>query len=277
MTHAYLIMAHNNPNQLYELLNLLDYSNNDIYLHIDIKSNSINKEIIKNSIINASIHIYQLYDVKWADMSQTKCQVFLLSEAVKSHHDYYHLISGQDLPIKKHEEIDAFFAEHNGVQFVHFDSVTMKPKETSRFYHFGTGEFENFFVRIQRKIGFNRHIPTGANWYSITHELAVDFCEHKKRALRAVKYTISSDECILQNFICNISHNTYRLYKAQSDGGYDSNMRLIDWNRGNGRNPYVWRITDYEEIIHSDRLFARKFDEKIDQEIITRIIEKINE
>ena len=36
-------------------------------------------------------------------------------------------------------------------------------------------------------------------------------------------------------------------------------MRLIDWRRG---NPYVWRDEDYDELIHSDRIFARKFSSK---------------
>ena len=66
-----------------------------------------------------------------------------------------------------------------------------------------------------------------------------------------------------------------KLFKEQSDGEYDSNVRLIDWDRGNGRNPYTWRISDYEEIMRSDRLFARKFDEQIDNDIIERIAESV--
>lgn len=275
MKFAYLLMAHNNHKQLMTLLKLLDHSENDIFLHLDKKMDGVNKEEIRRNIKDAKISIYQIYDIRWATMSQTECQVFLLKEAVKTYHDYYHLISGQDLPIKSHEYIKSFFQKHNGIQFIHFDSVDLKPKENSKFYHIGDGWFENFFVRIQRKIGFDRKIPTGANWYSITHELALDFCKNSKKALSAVKYTISSDECILQNFVKRISKNRYKLYREQSDGGYDANMRLIDWNRGNGRNPYVWRNSDFEEITNSDRIFARKFDENIDQKIIDRITEII--
>ena len=38
MKHAYLIMAHNEPYILEKLLKLIDYSDNDIFLHIDKKS-----------------------------------------------------------------------------------------------------------------------------------------------------------------------------------------------------------------------------------------------
>ena len=39
--HAYLIMAHNNWKILEKLLILLDDKRNDIYLHIDLKSDFI--------------------------------------------------------------------------------------------------------------------------------------------------------------------------------------------------------------------------------------------
>ena len=45
-------------------------------------------------------------------------------------------------------------------------------------------------------------------------------------------------------------------------------MRYIDWDRG---NPYVFRIDDYDALMKSDCMFARKFDEKIDKEIIEKI------
>lgn len=39
MKHAYCIIAHNNLEQLQRLLLLLDDPRNDIYIHIDKKSN----------------------------------------------------------------------------------------------------------------------------------------------------------------------------------------------------------------------------------------------
>lgn len=38
MKHAYLILAHSNFDQLQILLNLLDYPDNDFFIHIDKKS-----------------------------------------------------------------------------------------------------------------------------------------------------------------------------------------------------------------------------------------------
>ncbi len=42
-------------------------------------------------------------------------------------------------------------------------------------------------------------------------------------------------------------------------------MRKIDWERG---RPYIFRKSDFDELISTNCMFARKFDEKIDNEII---------
>ena len=45
-------------------------------------------------------------------------------------------------------------------------------------------------------------------------------------------------------------------------------MRMIDWKRG---KPYIYRISDFEELVSSPCLFARKFDCSIDSEIVKSI------
>lgn len=87
--------------------------------------------------------------------------------------------------------------------------------------------------------------------------------------LRKVRFTVSSDEYILQTFLKTVSKKNYRFYNT-NDNDYRSIMRLIDWDRG---KPYVWRTDDYEELMNSEMLFARKFDRRVDDEIIDRIVD----
>ena len=133
MKFAYLIMAHDNEKQLELLIDALDYEENEIYLHIDKKS-ELNCMVFSTG--KAILHVYNKFSVYWGDISQTKCQNFLLNEATKSYHDYYHLISGHDFPIKSHKEIMAFFEKNAGKQFIHFESKDYCMKETCRYYHF---------------------------------------------------------------------------------------------------------------------------------------------
>lgn len=56
------------------------------------------------------------------------------------------------------------------------------------------------------------------------------------------------------------------------DDNYCANVRKIDWSRG---GPYVWTEKDFNELIDSNCMFARKFDEKVDPKIIELLYERI--
>lgn len=289
MKFAYLIMAHNNPEQLEILLRLLDYSNNDIYLHIDRKNKDIDLKHLVGNVKFATLHIYKKYRVYHADISQTKCQIYLLDHACRKYHDYYHLISNADLPLKTNREIEKFFEENKGKQFVHFESDDYCLKEACCLYHFLSSwvkkckigfaknvlmAIEKSSLRLQKRIGVNRKFYCGANWYSITHELAVDFCKYRRQILGKVRWTESSDELVLQTFLRSKTHSKYVFYaKTRSPEDYVSLRRSIDWVRG---NPYVWRYIDYEELIHSESLYARKFDINEDRDVILSLVKYLS-
>lgn len=285
MKFAYLIMAHDNEKQLRLLLNSLDYHENDIYLHIDKKSDL---KKLAFDVKNARIFVYHCFSVYWGDISQTKCQFFLLNEAKKEYHDYYHLLSGHDLPIKPHLAIMAFFKQNYGKQFIHFESDEFCMKDACRYYHFLApliSRCNNFFLKdilnrlekeiiiIQRKMNVKRTLFCGANWYSITHDFAEEFCSKKDDVLKKIRWTISSDEYVLQTFYRTMARGKYELFaRTTKPEDYHGLTREIDWLRG---TPYVWKNTDYEYLMKSERMFARKFDQKIDFEVIKKIVKTI--
>ena len=55
---------------------------------------------------------------------------------------------------------------------------------------------------------------------------------------------------------------------------YEGNMRLIDWDRG---NPYVWKSEDIDEILQSNKLFARKLSSTESRNLINSLSEINNE
>lgn len=50
----------------------------------------------------------------------------------------------------------------------------------------------------------------------------------------------------------------------------DDSLREIDWERG---KPYTYRSDDYELLMSSHNLFARKFSSDIDKNIIEMVYE----
>lgn len=100
MKFAYLILAHHNFSQLQLLLDLLDDKRNDIYVHIDKK---IKETVVLNTVKSKLYCVEDRVNVAWGDISQIKAEYKLFRMAFNNGpYDYYHLISGDDLPIKSY-------------------------------------------------------------------------------------------------------------------------------------------------------------------------------
>ena len=280
--HAYLIMAHNQPSLLKKLLILIDDERNDIYIHIDKKMKNFKREEYENVVKKSPVFWTERTDVKWGDYSQVNCEMLLLKEATKIEHQYYHLLSGVDLPLKKQDEIHEFFNEYNGLEFIGEDhpSINEGILDRIKFYHIlrdkkGTiGLYiKQINVSVQKKLKVNRlknyldiSFQKGRNWFSITHDLALYVIQKENWIQKMFKWSQCGDEMFLQTVARNSEFsdkicNTNTMPKILD-------TRYIDWKRG---EPYIFRNEDYVELKNAKALFARKFDEKIDNQIIEKL------
>ena len=82
-----------------------------------------------------------------------------------------------------------------------------------------------------------------------------------------------ADESFLQTLVYNSSFRNKLYKRGIENDDYMACLRYIDWSRG---NPYIWRIEDYDQLINSNYLFARKFDEKESKELIEKIYIKLS-
>ena len=117
MKHAYMIIAHGEPELLQLLLERLDDPRNDIYIHLDQKWTNPPKLATKQAKL---FLLTKRVDVRWADVSMLEAE-YALFHAVKDSgqsYAYHHLLSGVDLPIKTQDYIHQFFLENNGKEFV---------------------------------------------------------------------------------------------------------------------------------------------------------------
>ena len=120
--HAYLIIAHNEPEVLRTLLAMLDDVRNDIFVHIDRRACSV-YESIKDYKAEHSALIFLEHPIAvyWGDISQVQVEYMLFERAFsQGPYAYYHLLSGVDLPIKSQDYIHAFFQKNQGKEFVGF-------------------------------------------------------------------------------------------------------------------------------------------------------------
>lgn len=285
MKHAYLIMCHSNFEQLLKLLTALDNVNNDIYIHVDAKVKYYPKTQIKSLVKEAGLIFVKRTKVNWAGYSQIKAELNLLEEATKTMHEYYHLLSGVDLPLKSQREIYDFFRLNQGKEYIGIDTTVTNDSfdhDRVRYYYIfqdyigrKTGKLVNLLRRIERisietqkRFDLDRTRKNlmpygkGAQWFSITHQMAKYVVNRKKQISRLFKHTLGPDEFFLQ---------TIALESPYCNQIVRSSLRCIDWKRG---SPYIFTLEDAKMLEESEALFARKFDSNVDIEIIDAVLKR---
>lgn len=272
--HAYLIIAHNEPELLYKLLSLLDYEDNDIYLHLDKRAACFSEDCLRKVCRKSRLFFAERAAITWGGYSLIDVELRLLEMAFRNdYYTYFHCISGVDLPLKKQEDIHMFFNENKGKEFIHFCDDDFNRIHKTRYarYHFlqdwigrPTHSLAYFIERLSLKVqsilGIDRSekgicYKGGSEWFSITHSLANYVINNKNLIKKWFKFGLCCDEFFLQTLVYNSRYykNVYKLEEAPS---YISCMRYVDWKRG---DPYVFRAQDVDELLCSGYLFARKF------------------
>lgn len=283
--HAYLIMAHTQPELLKRLMNLLDDERNDLYIHIDSRAVDYPLEELAGEVKNAGCVFTERSEVVWGTYSQINCEMILLKEAVKKEHAYYHLLSGMDLPIKTSEEIFDFFERYDGLEFIDEDSAVISEAALDRIrykHHFfgKAGSIRDLLgaveTRCQKLLKIDRTekyknilFQKGRNWFSITHGLAKYTVEKESWIREIFADSVCGDELFLQT----VARNSRYAEKICNPNTMPKipDSRYIDWKRGCNNNPYIFRETDYEELRSAEALFARKFDLTVDEKIVERL------
>ena len=283
--HAYLIMAHTQPELLKKLLQMLDNEQNDIYIHIDSKAKDYPLAQVAAVLKKSKCIFTERTDVKWGSYSQIHCEMILLKEAVKTEHVYYHLLSGMDLPIKSQDEIFAFFEKYEGLEFVDEDdpmiseTALSRVKYTHRFYG-KAGSVKDILGALsskgQKLLGVDKTkkygdiiFQKGRNWFSITHGLAKLVVEKEAWVQEVFGQSVCGDELFLQT----VARNSEYAEKICNPNTMPEvpDTRYIDWKRGSNNNPYVFREEDFEELKNASGLFARKFDLNVDKKIVEKL------
>ena len=290
--HAYLIMAHDNPCQLSKLIHLLDDERNDIFVHIDKKSESFPMEIFDSLVQKSILKVITRKKCLWAEYSQVDIELDLLEAAMQQgNYRYLHLLSGHDLPLKTQNQIHDFFDKHSEefITVIAGEKLLRRQRYYARYTrykhpllkisNFRNSKtlkiFDELLVRIQVLFRMNvqnkrntKHwgFRDGWTWFSITKEFANYILSQRSYIQSIFKDAKAPDEFLMATLAYN-STFFKRLYPKDKETGYGS-MRYIDWSRG---KPYNFQKEDFSRLISSNCMFARKFDETIDNNIIEQI------
>lgn len=265
MKHAYLILAHSDVPLLKILIACLDDFRNDIYIHWDAKSGD--NPFIKTEESNIII-LKDRVNVKWASFSMVKAEYLLFKEAFKNGpYEYYHLLSGADLPIKSQDYIHAKCERMAGTEFIGFADTPQSEidyRVQHRFLFSEDFKSKNLFKRglgylylkyqdIAHKKRTDVSVKKGAQWCSLTNSFVDYLLKQESFVEKTFEHTFCPDELFIQT-VCYNSPYMNKIKNQNSE--YESNMRFIKWING---ELVPIEEADLPDLQSSDRWFARKF------------------
>ena len=272
---AVLILAHKNLDQVIDLCNTLNPFF-EIYVHIDNKCVITAEQ--KEKLKGACSFYSNKYNVKWGSYSIVRATVMLMKEALKNEENQcFHLISGQDWPLRSPQEIYSFYENSSSIYMNYFKSVdTVKSGEKliwwTRFYfNYDNVNRISFFGKVyhrlliggQRLLNINKlkkfgikdsYIYSGEEWIDIPRdalEYALSEYEGNKELQKIFESSFCSDEMWIQTILCN-SKFKQRVEK--------NTHRYINWKRKNGSYPAILDEEDYKEIMEKQYFWGRKFE-----------------
>lgn len=280
MRIACIIMAHKDPHQIERLIKKYHNFPFDFYIHLD-------KKISQKSFLflasNPQVHfIKQRVWVRWASYSFLKAIIRSFKEVLNSgtYYDFISVMSGQDYPIKPVTMYFNLLEKNMGKNFISYE------EESEWWSHAITRinkyHFTNFGFRGRYRIQFflnallpNRKFPLPYKLYGGPRAMCmtlstqcitylVNFIESDKKLRRFIRFTWGPDEFVLPTLIMN------SVYK---NSVINNNFYYIDWSRG-GSNPKTLITEDYENLISSEKMMARKFDIHQDA-VILDMLDKI--
>lgn len=273
MKICYLILLHHKFHQAKRLISRLNCPQASFIIHIDAKVSQENFDRFKDEIahIQSVSYVDNRVDSKWGSFDLTLAMLRMIEFAVDNNieADRYMLISGQDYPIQSNHAILEFLEKHPHEEFMEYYAMDIDDKKAEgwspyyrfRRYHIWIGRKHKvlpFFVKKKPTIPMYH----GAQWWLLTNNaikfLANEFKNNKKwNSFMASGFL--TDEAYIPSLIMSSKLATNVVGK---------NVTYADWRNPTGPHPKTLSISDFDDIVSSGALFARKLDMDMDANIL---------
>jgi hypothetical protein len=272
MRIAHLIITYTNPLQTERMIRSMQHRDFDFYIHVDKKVDIASHLYLEN--IPQVYLISNRTDVIWAGYNTIKATIRSVQEILASgkKYDYIHLMSGQDYPIKTADYIHNFFVQQNGKEFLefeHFDKWSDEAYPRIQQYHLTNYKFPG---RYQFQWLLNKILPSrispvemeyfgSSMFWALTPQCLkyiIDFLNNNPKFQRFMRFTWGADEFLFQTLVLNSSFKKNVL---------NNNLLFLDRDKGEA-HPNIITAAHFSALVQSEKLFARKFDQSVDTEIV---------
>jgi hypothetical protein len=298
---ACIVLAHRSPRQLACLLSSLRHPRVSTYLHLDRR---VPDKPFRRAFAGANLRDVVLLPrraARWGGIELVDASLDGLAHGARDGCDYFFLISGQDFPLRSPPQLIAF-AEDAGPRsyLTHWSLPTTRwrlgGRDRTDFYTFTVlgrretcfprgedtsslsrkGRALNQVLRIasvpKRPRGFPNYLrPFGGHqWWNLSRpaaEFVLEFVRERPEYRRYHEHTSCPDEIFFQSILLG-SDFANRFAVVNDD------LRFTLWAEAES-HPRFLTVADLPAMLHSDDLFARKFDTELDSEVIGYLEEAV--
>ncbi len=265
---AYFILVHRFPKQFQRLFKAIYDPENQYLIHIDKSADDfIHQEVDAFLLDYPNAHILDSENVVWGGYSMVQAELcgmqYLLS--IKANWDYFINLSGQDFPLKSQKFIQNFLNTNKGNNFLKVaNQATTRPETMNRVDNYFVETSTGFSGVPYKREYLKNVIPyIGGQWMILTR----DCCEFICNSAEVEKFedyylhTLIPDESFFQTVLMNtkFAGNLVNEDKRAIIWIPDGDIKL---------RPKTFTMNDVKFLTTGDNLFARKFDETIDSDII---------
>jgi hypothetical protein len=274
MKIAYLIRAHYAPAQLGRLVDRLDSENAAFFIHISARTSGGTHSKMQQAVgERANVQWVERVATYYAGFSLVQSTIVGL-QAIAAAEPTSHtvILSGQDYPARPTPEIEQFFQQQPGKSFVEHFVLPVADKwpgehgglDRIRYRYF---ERINYKTRTLRLPILRRRFPPGLQpygggaWCALSHDAVryiTSFVDQKPDVVRFFRHVKIPDEIFMHTVLLN---------SPLRDTVVGNDVHYIDWSHG-GAHPKTLGTEDYDRILESGKLFARKFDVRYDTTIL---------
>lgn len=275
MTIAYIVSAYKNPTHLSRLVHRLHTGPETTFVvHVDRKTGPRVYEAMKEGLGDLDgVTFLPRHTCHWGGFGHVQASLKGIREVLRHGRDpdYVVLLSGQDYPIKPNAYIRDFLERGDGRSFfLHF------PLPTDAWTDGGLNRFRRWHWRYRQlhlSLPLARRLPGGLQpWggsaYWIVSRTALrtiaEFVETNPGYVRFFRHVDVPDELFFQTILLN---------SAEAERCIDFRLHYTEWLRTPA--PAILMRDDYPHLVESSCLFARKFDQGVDHEILDLIDERL--
>lgn len=234
----------------------------NIFIHIDKKSHIKESDIVSRP----NLYIEKILKVNWGGYNHVLAMLSLLKKAIKTNSDYYHWVTGQDIPCNPHlfdEKLKEGYSylehfqlpkpgwcEGGLIRYQIFGLYDIfdakKPRQFDWIQKIEKWQKRHHFIRPFRDYS---NIYAGSGYFTLYKTDALLLLKESPKWHSFYRFTFCGEESIAQTILLNSNRRDFII---------NDNLRYIDWTVSNP--PKILDMDDYEKIERSQCLFCRKVD-----------------